>query len=397
MDKRIFRLKQRHSLYIILASLISFALLGLVIYINVGNMMVDQSKNNAMGLSVIAANEIDGDVFETIRSEDEAYYDVLELLEKYTDYDMLQYIYTMRLEDGVLTFVVDADPENPAACGETYACGGIDSGMPLYMLAGIFTVIPVLKGRHRLICLMVSFTMDIICMGVSYYVIQNPFGFIAVRLGAIPALTLSSRYIDMVCSLLLTSLFVIITTILVMEAYQQERAKREELLVKLDDLSKRDELTGLYNRRELFHFLENLSMTDARFFLCMTDIDHFKHVNDTYGHVFGDVVLRTLAKIMTEEIRTEDGELAARYGGEEFLLVVRAEQKAEAEERINRIRMRFEKTGWENDEALVTTFSGGMVRCSDQKNYAEAIRQADKLLYRAKENGRNRVEMQEAG
>lgn len=278
-----------------------------------------------------------------------------------------------------------------------FSCGGIDSGMPLYMLAGIFTVIPVLKGRHRLICLMVSFTMDIICMGVSYYVIQNPFGFIAVRLGAIPALTLSSRYIDMVCSLLLTSLFVIITTILVMEAYQQERAKREELLVKLDDLSKRDELTGLYNRRELFHFLENLSMTDAHFFLCMTDIDHFKHVNDTYGHVFGDVVLRTLAKIMTEEIRTEDGELAARYGGEEFLLVVRAEQKAEAEERINRIRMRFEKTGWENDEALVTTFSGGMVRCSDQKNYAEAIRQADKLLYRAKENGRNRVEMQEAG
>ena len=119
--EKLFNSKQRHSLYIILASLFSFILLGTVLYRNTSSMMIYQSKNNAMGLSVIAANEIDGDKFETIRSNrDDAYFEVLEQLTKYTDYHMLEYIYTMRLEDGVLTFVVDADPKDPAACGEEY-------------------------------------------------------------------------------------------------------------------------------------------------------------------------------------------------------------------------------------------------------------------------------------
>lgn len=104
-----------------LTGLVSFILLGLVIYFNVSNMMVAQSKNNAMGLAIIAANEIDGDSFDTIRSgRDDAYFDVLEKITKYTDYSMLQYIYTMRYKNEKLTFVVDADPKNPAACGEEY-------------------------------------------------------------------------------------------------------------------------------------------------------------------------------------------------------------------------------------------------------------------------------------
>ena len=104
-----------------LTGLAAFILLGVVIYVNVSNMMINQSKNNAMGLAVIAANEIDGDSFETIQSErDDAYFDVLEKITKYTEYSMLQYIYTMRYENEKLTFVVDADPKDPAACGEEY-------------------------------------------------------------------------------------------------------------------------------------------------------------------------------------------------------------------------------------------------------------------------------------
>ena len=94
MEKKILRLHQRYSLYIVLAGFVSFILLGIVIYYKVGNMMVDQSKSNAMGLAVIAANEIDGDKFEKIESkQDDAYYEVLESITKYTDYNMLQYIY----------------------------------------------------------------------------------------------------------------------------------------------------------------------------------------------------------------------------------------------------------------------------------------------------------------
>ena len=116
-----FRMKQRHSLYIMLVSLLSFSLLGVIIYKSVGEMFISQSRTNAMGLAVIAANEIDGDKFETIRSKDnDEFYEVYELLDKYKDFNMLQYIYTMRMEDDVLTFVVDADPDDPAGCGEEY-------------------------------------------------------------------------------------------------------------------------------------------------------------------------------------------------------------------------------------------------------------------------------------
>ena len=270
-----------------------------------------------------------------------------------------------------------------------FSCGGIDSGMPIYMIAGIFTIIPVLKGRRRLICLLVSFVMDILCMGISYYLIYVDTG--AEKRINFPVLTPKARFIDIVCSVILISLYIIITFALVMDAYQKERTSREELVKKLDELSKRDELTGLYNRRELFSFLEGMTVLEGHY-LCMTDIDHFKNVNDTYGHVFGDMVLRTLAGIIKGEIHSDKGELAARYGGEEFLIVVKAGTKKEAAERIDSIRTQFVNTGWEEDPALHTSFSGGLVYCGDFKNYKEAISQADKLLYKAKEGGRNRVE-----
>ncbi len=272
-----------------------------------------------------------------------------------------------------------------------FSCGGIDSGMPLYMLAGIFTLVPVLKGKHRVICLIISFAVDIVCMAISYYLMQNPDGFVASKLGFMPSLSMKSRFIDMVCSLLLICLYVIITTALIMDAYQKERTNREALLIKLDDLSKRDALTGLYNRRELFRYLEEMQAMDENTYLCMLDIDHFKKVNDTYGHVFGDVVLRTLAGIMAEEVRDDEGETVGRYGGEEFLIVIHSESKAGAVERIERIRKRFEQTEWESHKDFKTSFSAGMVCCGRFKSYVEAISRADKDLYKAKESGRNRV------
>ena len=274
-----------------------------------------------------------------------------------------------------------------------FSCGGIDSGMPLYMLAGIFTIIPVLKGRNRIICLIISFLMDIGCIAVSYFMIPKTVGLGAVQSKLLPILSLKARVMDMISSVILIGLYIIITMALVMDAYQKEKAKREVLLAKLDDLSRRDELTGLYNRRELFRFLENMPALDDSYYLCMIDIDHFKELNDTYGHVFGDRVLQTLAGIMEQEIPTNGGELVARYGGEEFMVVVKAGQKTQAVKRIDRIRTRFVDTKWVEDAGLKTAFSGGVVCCADYRNYDEAINHADKLLYKAKQNGRNRLEM----
>ena len=273
-----------------------------------------------------------------------------------------------------------------------FTCGGIDSGMPLYMLAGSFTLVPVLKGWHRITGIIVAFAVDIACIVFSYFLTPEAMGDKVLIPDLLARLSLESRFIDAISSLILIGLYIILTIAIIMDAYQKERTSREALLVKLDDLSKRDELTGLYNRRELFRFLEELTISDAANYLCMIDIDHFKNVNDSYGHVFGDLVLRKLAEIMKEEISKDGSELVARYGGEEFLLVVRADDQAKALERIDRIRQRFVGTKWELDDQLVTSFSGGIVHCRECGSYAEAISQADKLLYKAKENGRNRLE-----
>ncbi len=274
-----------------------------------------------------------------------------------------------------------------------FSCGAIDSGMPLYMVAGLFLVVPVLKGAKRWVCLLVSFIVDVACIIVSYFFM--PQGVVEEEAsGFVANLTLQARIFDMVCSLILIGLYLIITTTLIMDAYQKERETAEELLIKLDELSSKDELTGLYNRRGMFSFLEDVSVrNDERYYFCMIDIDHFKNINDTYGHFFGNVVLRQLADIMMAGVDEDNNEIVARYGGEEFLIIFRADRQEEAFRRIDRIREKFTDVKWDKDPDLITSFSAGLVRCSRFGSTAETIDFVDKLLYAAKESGRNRVSM----
>lgn len=275
-----------------------------------------------------------------------------------------------------------------------FACGGIDSGMPLYMVAGIFLIVPVLKGKPRVLCIIISFLIDILCIIVSYYFTPGADIIDIPEWNILAQLDLEARFTDMVSSLILIGLYIVITTSLIMAAYQDERAKREELLAKLNELSKRDELTGLYNRRELFRYLEDEKLIkDGRYFLSMIDIDYFKKLNDTYGHIFGDKVLKQLSVMMMDDIKAENDEMVARYGGEEFLIVIKAEGKEKAFERIDCLRKKYHDMRWEIDPGLVTSFSGGLVQCSEFGSFSEAIAKADELLYKAKENGRNLILM----
>ncbi len=273
-----------------------------------------------------------------------------------------------------------------------FFCGGIDSGMPLYMIASLFLLVPVLSGVQRIICIVVSIFVDIYCIMKAYSMMPSQSMAGEPKVNILAKLTLEARITDMICSVTLIGLYITITTMLIMDAYQKERAKREELLVRLDDLSRKDELTGLYNRRELFRFLEEAPVAkDDRYYLAMIDIDHFKKLNDTYGHVFGDAVLRRLAGIMKEGIKESGDEIIARYGGEEFMMVIRADDDEAAFQRIDSIRESFAGVKWENDPGLKTSFSGGLVHCIDYRDYADAVSNADKLLYFSKEKGRNRV------
>jgi diguanylate cyclase (GGDEF)-like protein len=129
----------------------------------------------------------------------------------------------------------------------------------------------------------------------------------------------------------------------------------------------------------------------------MFDVDHFKRVNDTHGHLAGDTVLIKLAKIAMSTIRTED--IFARYGGEEFAVICRAEKLANAAILAERLRSMVEHTPFEHEGTrLPVTISIGVAAHPDLQieTATDLITAADEALYEAKRSGRNRVVLKQA-
>ena len=274
-----------------------------------------------------------------------------------------------------------------------FTCGGIDSGMPLYMLAGMFIIIPTLKGRKRIICFLVSLFIDVLAISLSYFMMESSPIYIPLGAHILSKLSYESRFMDMIFSMILISSFLCIATILILNDYQKERVRSRQLLMRLEEISKKDELTGLYNRRELFWHMNTMErFWKNHYYVAMYDIDHFKVINDTYGHLFGDKVLKEIADKIRSLSFGED-EIAARYGGEEFAVLFKGENDATAFKKADEIRKAIESMEWEDREGLVITISGGVYACKEGMTVSEVLNGADVLLYKAKEGGRNRVEI----
>lgn len=174
----------------------------------------------------------------------------------------------------------------------------------------------------------------------------------------------------------------------------------EELLTDLYESATQDALTGVYNAR---YFRDQLRAEFAwhhrqhrPLALLLLDVDHFKRVNDEHGHLAGDEVLRQLAAVCRELVRAED--VFARYGGEEFVCLLRqttAESGTLVAERMRRAveRWRFRVDGKRGRVALPVTVSVGVAQLEPRMLQPETlVEAADRLLYRAKHAGRNRVE-----
>ena len=171
----------------------------------------------------------------------------------------------------------------------------------------------------------------------------------------------------------------------------------ENLTKHLYTAATRDALTLALNRgtfdERLLAELSYSRRHGAKLCLIMLDVDHFKRVNDTYGHVAGDLVLREVAHTVRRTIRNED--VFARYGGEEFALLVRGETRAQAAVFAERIRVAVSaaEAKW-HAAALKVTISLGVAElseCAAAAGPKDFIALADQRLYRAKELGRNRV------
>src|SRR5690606_36620769 len=124
---------------------------------------------------------------------------------------------------------------------------------------------------------------------------------------------------------------------------ERSHLKLQEALAKLERIAIRDELTGLYNRRHLLERLEEqLSLSERGhqpLFLALIDLDHFKQVNDTYGHAAGDLVLKQFAGLAREQLRRSD--FIARYGGEEFIITFCEGCEEDIVAVLERLRQRF--------------------------------------------------------
>jgi len=163
-----------------------------------------------------------------------------------------------------------------------------------------------------------------------------------------------------------------------------------------------DSLTGLHNRRHLDDGLEEMSTRLERdgsgFSFLILDVDHFKHFNDTYGHLGGDCVLSTLGHVLRETMRKED--ILTRYGGEEFAVILPDLSIDEAAEIAERLRIAVSETvmtGSEGEPLPCVTVSIGVTEADSGQDPAAVIAAADKALYKAKETGRNRICRSDSG
>ncbi|MDT8445657.1 MAG: PleD family two-component system response regulator [bacterium] len=159
----------------------------------------------------------------------------------------------------------------------------------------------------------------------------------------------------------------------------------------LEEMVMIDGLTGLYNHKFIFEVLSKQIADSERYgrpmSVIMFDLDHFKRVNDNYGHQVGDEVLVKVAACIKSSVRQAD--LAGRYGGEEFLVVLPNTSLEDAARVAEKIRSAIASIPWDH-EGLVITISGGLAQFRGETEL-ELIDRADKLLYEAKNNGRNRI------
>lgn len=268
--------------------------------------------------------------------------------------------------------------------------GGIAYGLWLYFIAGLLLSVLFIRGPAFVITIFVQPLYYFALFFVSYYfpkIIYNLNEFFESKnLWSSPEKAVIINFV-----IISISLGILIKSLLV--SYLDERDTALSFVKRLENLSLKDPLTGIFNRRYLFSYLESAikSYQKDRIPLCivMYDIDNFKILNDTYGHVIGDEVLRAVAKILIDNCREYD--IVSRYGGEEFIIVFPGAKESDAFVRANKIREDIESTYFSPSISRPVTISGGIAFYESGMSASNLINVADSNMYIAKNSGRNRI------
>lgn len=190
----------------------------------------------------------------------------------------------------------------------------------------------------------------------------------------------------------ISQLSVLLTTM--RRRVKTQKVELEKALTHIEQMATHDELTGLSNRRHVLHLLNEHAMRHARggpgFYICMADLDHFKHVNDTHGHAVGDEALCAFARQASALLRNTD--IIGRWGGEEFLMLLPETPPGDPNVGVERLRSSL--ADYEispHIPELRIRFSCGLSRFRGGEAVVDTIERADRALYAAKTAGRNRT------
>lgn len=198
-----------------------------------------------------------------------------------------------------------------------------------------------------------------------------------------------------VSELLLDNGFLVVSTRDITEL-KQTQLELQQALAQISKIAALDELTQIHNRRSFNELAEAEVKRCQRYHhplsLLLLDIDHFKQVNDNYGHANGDLVLQTFAHLFREHLR--DSDIFARFGGEEFVLLLPETNMTAAKNLANRLSQLLAQqkiTTLDEKTSISITVSSGLTALGGMKdNLEDMLIRADKALYRSKQNGRNR-------
>lgn len=268
-------------------------------------------------------------------------------------------------------------------------CIGWHFGFPQYIIAlvpfGYYMCHTLIENRRKYVIAtllgLIAFVSFIGCRMLSMY-----FGAIY-QLNVSDGVELGIYIFNAICNF---GFLFLVTAIYIMEMQAATNKLRSQNAI-LDNLASVDPLTGLYNRRSMQTFLNRAleAEEDRPFCLVMCDIDNFKKVNDTYGHDFGDVVLREVARIIQKQV--EDQGQACRWGGEEVLLLINdgLERACEIAENIRRNVDEFDFAL--EDRKIHCAITIGVAPHDKGNTIDNTITRADNNLYCGKRNGKNQV------
>jgi len=262
---------------------------------------------------------------------------------------------------------------------------GWSSGFHLYILCLIPLVfnyrILNLLWKHLMLGILLVCTLALQILSRSWHTAP-----------AVPELLLQN--IELMNYLIASSVFIVLSatySIAAMDLENQLLQKNGEL----EKLSRVDPLTGLSNRRDIMDKIEyeKEKMTRGGYTSCfiLADIDHFKKINDSWGHNFGDLILQQISGILTGGVRKQD--LVCRWGGEEFLLFLPDTELDGGHTVAEKLRRAIEVYHFSFDNRKIrVTLTFGVALYDPREEIDASIKRADTLLYRGKQNGRNRVE-----